>query len=180
MVLKYLSVFTLLVTVFSQISCNISIEPEPSVDPGLVLWYDKPASDWTEALPIGNGRLAAMILKVITEGGEVSTTDNQLVVTNARAATLKLVAATNFVDYQDISAHPGERCANDLKKLDGKSYEDSKEDHVQDYHQLFNRVTFDLGVSEISKRPTNERLISFKQDQDPALVALLYQFYTRY
>jgi alpha-L-fucosidase 2 len=27
----------------------------------LVLWYDKPASEWTEALPVGNGRLGAMI-----------------------------------------------------------------------------------------------------------------------
>src|SRR5690606_21394977 len=25
------------------------------------LWYDKPASEWTEALPVGNGRLGAMI-----------------------------------------------------------------------------------------------------------------------
>lgn len=30
-------------------------------DEPLVLWYDKPASEWTEALPIGNGRLGAMI-----------------------------------------------------------------------------------------------------------------------
>jgi alpha-L-fucosidase 2 len=29
--------------------------------PPLVLWYDKPATQWVEALPIGNGRLAAMI-----------------------------------------------------------------------------------------------------------------------
>src|SRR4026209_563906 len=27
----------------------------------LLLWYDKPPSEWTEALPIGNGRLGAMI-----------------------------------------------------------------------------------------------------------------------
>jgi alpha-L-fucosidase 2 len=27
----------------------------------LLLWYDKPASEWTEALPIGNGRLGAMV-----------------------------------------------------------------------------------------------------------------------
>jgi len=27
----------------------------------LLLWYDKPASEWTEALPIGNGRLGVMI-----------------------------------------------------------------------------------------------------------------------
>ncbi len=27
----------------------------------LTLWYSKPASTWTEALPVGNGRLGAMI-----------------------------------------------------------------------------------------------------------------------
>lgn len=27
----------------------------------LVLWYDKPAAVWTEALPVGNGRLGAMV-----------------------------------------------------------------------------------------------------------------------
>ncbi|HZN07106.1 MAG TPA: glycoside hydrolase family 95 protein, partial [Pyrinomonadaceae bacterium] len=27
----------------------------------LLLWYDRPAQEWTEALPIGNGRLGAMI-----------------------------------------------------------------------------------------------------------------------
>ena len=32
-----------------------------SADQPLLLWYDKPASEWTEALPIGNGRLGAMI-----------------------------------------------------------------------------------------------------------------------
>ena len=25
------------------------------------LWYDRPATVWTEALPVGNGKLAAMI-----------------------------------------------------------------------------------------------------------------------
>ena len=27
----------------------------------LSLWYDRPAREWTEALPIGNGRLGAMV-----------------------------------------------------------------------------------------------------------------------
>ncbi|HEY0723958.1 MAG TPA: glycoside hydrolase family 95 protein, partial [Pyrinomonadaceae bacterium] len=30
-------------------------------DESLVLWYDTPAGEWTEALPVGNGRLGAMI-----------------------------------------------------------------------------------------------------------------------
>src|SRR5574344_811493 len=28
---------------------------------GHILWYDKPAAVWTEALPLGNGRLGAMV-----------------------------------------------------------------------------------------------------------------------
>jgi alpha-L-fucosidase 2 len=30
-------------------------------DPSNVLWYDRPASEWIEALPVGNGRLGAMV-----------------------------------------------------------------------------------------------------------------------
>ena len=30
-------------------------------DPAHVLWYDAPARQWVEALPLGNGRLGAMV-----------------------------------------------------------------------------------------------------------------------
>lgn len=35
----------------------------PAADPkaGLILWYDTPATEWVEALPLGNGRLGAMV-----------------------------------------------------------------------------------------------------------------------
>src|SRR5438270_13931938 len=32
-----------------------------SAPPSMVLWYRQPAAEWTEALPIGNGRLGAMV-----------------------------------------------------------------------------------------------------------------------
>jgi alpha-L-fucosidase 2 len=38
-----------------------AIQPVPSKPQRQVLWYDKPASQWVEALPVGNGRLGAMI-----------------------------------------------------------------------------------------------------------------------
>ncbi|QGY42648.1 glycoside hydrolase family 95 protein [Maribellus comscasis] len=31
----------------------------------LILWYNQPAGDWTEALPVGNGRLGAMVFGTI-------------------------------------------------------------------------------------------------------------------
>ncbi len=27
----------------------------------LILWYQNPAEEWTDALPVGNGRLGAMV-----------------------------------------------------------------------------------------------------------------------
>ncbi len=41
----------------------LSLQPELHANPSsLTLWYQQPASDWmTEALPIGNGHLGAMI-----------------------------------------------------------------------------------------------------------------------
>jgi alpha-L-fucosidase 2 len=35
--------------------------------PQLVLWYNQPAKDWNEALPLGNGRLGAMVFGGIQE-----------------------------------------------------------------------------------------------------------------
>lgn len=32
----------------------------------LTLWYNSPASAWEEALPVGNGRLGAMVLDIQT------------------------------------------------------------------------------------------------------------------
>jgi alpha-L-fucosidase 2 len=36
-------------------------------DPSTFMWYDKPAKQWDEALPVGNGRLGAMIFGTVAE-----------------------------------------------------------------------------------------------------------------
>jgi alpha-L-fucosidase 2 len=52
---------------FLAASAAIAVSPRPSdaqVQPAqdeLTLWYDKPAIQWVDALPIGNGRLGAMV-----------------------------------------------------------------------------------------------------------------------
>jgi alpha-L-fucosidase 2 len=115
-------------------------------------------------------------LKVVNEGGELIKNGNSIQIKNAKSATLFLVAATNFIKYNDISANPSGKCEKYLKDLSGKSYKAIRSEHIKDYQKLYNRVELFLGSSDISNRPTNERLNSFKQDEDPALVALLYQF----
>lgn len=115
-------------------------------------------------------------LKVVNDGGELVIEKNAIKVINANNTTLYLVAATSFVNYQDISGNPTKLCEKYLDNLNAKSYEALKNNHIKDFGKLFNRVQLDLGKSEISNRPTNERLISFKQDEDPNLVSLLYQY----
>ncbi len=114
-------------------------------------------------------------LKVISDG-ELVSKDGTIVVRKAKSATLQLVAATSFINYQDISGNPAERCNNYLSALNSKLFQEIKEAHVADYQNLFGRVKLDLGKSEISSRPTNERLATFYADEDPSLVALLYQY----
>ena len=40
---------------------NASAGDRPTPTEGLILWYDSPAAGWTAALPVGNGRLGAMV-----------------------------------------------------------------------------------------------------------------------
>jgi len=40
---------------------STAIHPAPVVDSLLRLWYKQPAGNWNEALPVGNGRLGAMV-----------------------------------------------------------------------------------------------------------------------
>ncbi|GAB3821929.1 hypothetical protein GCM10028895_25080 [Pontibacter rugosus] len=46
-----------------SILCLLSFSAisQPSGKAALKLWYDKPAANWNEALPIGNGRIGAMV-----------------------------------------------------------------------------------------------------------------------
>ena len=47
---------------FSAFFSLITIISFSQTDPGLKLWYNKPSGNtWENALPIGNGRLGAMI-----------------------------------------------------------------------------------------------------------------------
>jgi alpha-L-fucosidase 2 len=57
---RSLMFFIALALLFS--ACQEKVPPAPLTSgPELELWYDSPAEDWNQALPIGNGRLGAMV-----------------------------------------------------------------------------------------------------------------------
>ena len=121
-------------------------------------------------------------VRVIAFGGKISTNGNAISVENADSVHLQLVAATSFNNFQDISADPAARCANDLENLSKRKFSDIFADQQADYKKLFQRVQLDLGHSDRDSLPTDERLKQVKLTgltNDPAL-ATLYFNYGRY
>jgi len=50
-----------ILTAFLLLVFMTSCTPDKMINQNVKLWYNKPASIWEEALPIGNGRLGAMV-----------------------------------------------------------------------------------------------------------------------
>ncbi len=115
-------------------------------------------------------------VKAVAEGGSVKTNGNDLVVEKADSVTLVFVAATNFVNYKDVSADQHKRVESDLRKLSGKSYVQLRDAAVKDYKHYFDRVALDLPRTENSALPTLERKRKHQTKSDPSLAALVYNF----
>jgi alpha-L-fucosidase 2 len=62
--MKRFAVITLVTLTLSRASADL--QPGPPGAP-MTLWYRQPATEWVQALPVGNGRLAAMVFGGVTD-----------------------------------------------------------------------------------------------------------------
>ncbi|WP_338399250.1 glycoside hydrolase family 95 protein [Persicobacter psychrovividus] len=118
-------------------------------------------------------------MKIDAQGGQVSSDGQQLTVANANSVTIYVTTATNFVNYQDISADPHRLAQSYIDKAQKTAYKKRKKEHIQYYQNLFKRVSLDLGQTEAANLPTDQRIKAFSTTEDPAL-AMLYFQYGRY
>ena len=116
------------------------------------------------------------VLKAMPEGGKMMVDDYTLSIQNADAVTLYFVAATNFVNYKDVSANAAQRIQKYLTGLKNKNYNTLKEAHQKDHSILFSRVKLNFPNTENSFLPTEVRLKNIQTTNDPQLAALSYQF----
>jgi len=115
-------------------------------------------------------------LKVVSDG-TVSVKGNQLSVSGAKNATIYLAAATNYVDYKDVSRNPEQKVEQILAKAESEKYDQVRASHIADYQKLFNRFDVQFTENDRVKLPTNERIIEFsKNADDPQLLALYIQY----
>jgi alpha-L-fucosidase 2 len=111
-------------------------------------------------------------LKVLNEKGKVQVSGDSLVVTGANSVTIYLTAHTNY-----WGTDPHLQCEKTLENAVSKTFAEIKSAHIVDYKKLFDRVKLDLGSSENSKLPTDERLKAFQNgSNDPALISLYFQY----
>jgi alpha-L-fucosidase 2 len=115
-------------------------------------------------------------LRANAAGGSTKTDGDELIVKDADSATLLIGAATNFVNYKDVSADPVARVESTMKAAGAKSYDQIKNAHIKEHQRLFRRADLTFPATANSQLPTDERLKSFDGSNDPALAALLFQF----
>ena len=116
-------------------------------------------------------RLAATV-----QGGRQAVRDGKISISGANSATLILAGATNFVNFRDVSADPKPRNTATLAAIRNQSYDALRAAHLKDHQSLFRRVSLDLSSTPAAQLPTDERIAAFAKGDDPALVALLFQY----
>lgn len=116
--------------------------------------------------------------KVSTEGGEALARGDKVSVKNADAVTIVYVAATSFENHNDVSGDPVAKVEDYLAGVQGKTFDQLYERHINDYSELFGRVSIDLGGKPSDDTiPTNERLQKVKEGgSDPLLAEQLFQY----
>ena len=126
---------------------------------------------------IKGGLTAECRVKIETDGRCSGTS-----VSDATTATLYIVAATNYINYHDISGNPAQKNDATLLALQGRSYKQLLKAHLQKYHEQYDRVELTLGPAEKSAGvvataalPTDQRLARF-DGSDLGLVALMMQY----
>lgn len=115
-------------------------------------------------------------LKARYHGGSMSIDGTELILRNTDTVTFYLAAATNFVNFRDISADPEKRTADVFSPLTVRSYDEIRRDHVREYQNYFRRASLRFGSGANTFLPTDERIKTFDGQNDPDLAALCFQF----
>ncbi len=97
-------------------------------------------------------------------------------VRNADAVVILVSAATSYKSYRDVSGDPSAATTAAIAKARIKPFDALLADHVAEHGRLFGRVSIDLGVTDASARPTDERAGDSPRVADPQLAALYFQF----
>jgi len=128
---------------------------------------------------IKSGLKAECHASVRIEGKDagISFADGTITVEDATEATIYLSAATNFVNYHDISGNATNKNKDRLNQAETMRFPQLLARHVKKYQEQYNRVSLTLPKSVNSVLPTDKRVAAFEKDaSDLDMVALMMQY----
>ncbi len=133
--------------------------------------------DGVEQEGIPAGLKAECKVSVEADGQVTGNEKGTVSVKNATTATLYIAAATNYVNYNDISGNAIEKVNQRLASHVGKTYKKLLADHVKKYKEQYDRVLLTLPKSASSALETDKRVAAFEKDaSDLDLVSLMMQY----
>jgi len=120
----------------------------------------------------GIGVKMATRLKLIAEGGTMSSGGDSIRVEKATGVTIFLTAATDY-----FGADPSIITSKQMDGVINKQYTEIKKIHIVDYQSLFKRVDLELGSGDGNYFPTDSRISAMQNGYvDTDLIELYYQF----
>ena len=126
-------------------------------------------------------------IKVLNEGGTLSQGEDTITVRDADSVTIILATGTNYElspriflqppgEKLDHALFPHENVSHKIQNAAAKGFTKLRENHLQDYRNLFGRVAINFG-STPSKLPTSELLQNYRNNnRDTWLDELFFQF----
>ena len=108
--------------------------------------------------------------------GEISSTSDAISVKGASKVTVLISAATNFVNYKDVSGDAAARNEEYLSKVRGQSFQKLLQRHVKAFGEQFGRVSLELEDGQNAQLPTDKRLDAFYGSDDMGMVALMFNY----
>ncbi|MDP0501152.1 MAG: glycoside hydrolase N-terminal domain-containing protein [Verrucomicrobiota bacterium JB022] len=116
-------------------------------------------------------------VRILNDGGTVTPSGNSISVAGANSVTLIMSVASNVESFDDLSADPEARTLAVLNAIDGKNYDAIRADHLEDFEELFDRVSLDLDGPSKDNLPIDQRLdaIDASANTEAARVAALSQ-----
>ncbi|GAA4302562.1 glycoside hydrolase family 95 protein [Aestuariibaculum suncheonense] len=124
------------------------------------------------------------LFKVDNIDGDISIENNTIELKNCSEATIYISIATSFNGFDKNPVTEGldnqAVALETLQKASKKSFTTLKESHIKDYQNLYNRVSLDLGNTDIPEIPTNERLLRYNDGLEDKNLEELYFNFGRY
>jgi len=115
-------------------------------------------------------------VEVATDGEISSDQEGVLNVNGAKESVLYIGAATNYVNWKDVSGDAEGKVLGSISSARAKSWNDLLNAHKDRYHSFFNRVELTLPEGSGAEKSTEKRLHDFKNGDDPSLAALMFNF----